>query len=91
MGQQPGTFCHVTLPDMGGSVKFKGESLIGDAWLLWGCIWLSAALSCCDHHILNWIAAALRCVYHWVKNLCPPPFLDYKLCVAFCLCVRAAF
>lgn len=22
---QPGTFCHVTLPDVGGSVKFRGE------------------------------------------------------------------
>ena len=26
MGQQPGTFGHVTLIDLGGSVKFKGES-----------------------------------------------------------------
>ena len=25
MGQQPGTFAHVTLVDLGGSVKFKGE------------------------------------------------------------------
>ena len=26
MGRQPGTFAHVTLVDLGGSVKFKGES-----------------------------------------------------------------
>ena len=25
MGQQPGTFAHVTLIDLGGSVKYKGE------------------------------------------------------------------
>ena len=46
MGQQPGTFCHVILPDVGGSVKFKGDSLIGDALLFQGCVWPPAALSC---------------------------------------------
>ena len=61
MGQQPGTFCHVTLPDMGGSVKFKGESLVLGALWVWGCIWSSAALSCCDHHLFNWIGA-MRCI-----------------------------
>ena len=33
MGQQPGTFAHVTLVDLGGSVKFKGEQPC------WACIY----------------------------------------------------
>ena len=29
MGQQPGTFSHVTLVDLGGSVRFKGDLSYG--------------------------------------------------------------
>ena len=43
MGQKPGTFCHVTLLDVGGSVKFRGERLIGIAFLMY---WMHMAAFC---------------------------------------------
>lgn len=58
MGQQPGTFSHVTLPDLGGSVQFKGESLMGGALLIWGCVRLPAALFCHDKLLPASLAAS---------------------------------
>ena len=67
MGQQPGTFCHVSLVDLGGSVKFKGEQpswglALVACWVAYCSLLLCPAAA--RHHQLGAIAECLHLSCH---------------------------
>ena len=60
MGQQPGTFAHVTLIDLGGSMKYKGESPMHCNCLAYLCVLRSSQASdSLTTHFFSLIFAAL--------------------------------